>query len=427
MENKGYRYSVPAIIRFGGILLTLGLLLSTLFRPSQVAAQEEGAGWSTPINLSQSSATMNPTMAVDSLGVIHVVWDDEFAGSIYTSGDGTTWTDPAPIFAPFATFPAKLLADSLGNIHAFWINDLSALYYSRVDADDLADSAWDSSIILAENALSFEAEVDENDQLHLVYVRSLSSVEFPAGIYYRVSAAGGTNWSNSSVLYESPYYRTLLPENAHVDITTSVSGEAVDVFATWDNPSQARVFLASSTDSGTTWSEPFEVDRPDEVSGTLNPAHLKVFAEADNVLLVWDSGNVEAGCTSYYQWSNDKGVNWQQRQQLFEGLFGCPEDLQILEKDGQPLLLILAAQSYLQIWDGERWSDPQPQIPLMSFIDADTQKVIELGCHQAELVNNINLYVLGCDTSESPDAWWLQNRSRKLQAGSPRSQSGAGS
>lgn len=406
MEKKGFLNQAAAVRR--GIAILIGLCLATLSGPWAATAQEEFTGWSTPINLSKSSATLNPAMAVDSQGVIHVFWDDEFAGSIYTSGDGMTWSEPEPVFAPFATFPVKLAADSQGILHAFWTNELNTLYYSQVAVDRIDISDWESPIVLAENALTFEVEVDENDLLHLVYVRSLSTEELPAGIYYRQSTASGVRWSSSSLLYASPYYRTLLPENTHVDLATAATVEALSVYATWDNPSQARVFLASSTDGGVTWGEPYEVDKPDQVSGTLSPSHLRVYASGENVLLVWESGNVETGCTSYYQWSNDRGANWQLRQQLFEGIFGCPNQLQILEKDGQPLLFILAAQPYLQIWDGTRWSDPQPQITLTSFIDADTQKVIELDCHSAELVNNAKLIVLGCDSSESPDVWYLE-------------------
>jgi len=406
MEKKGFSNHALAVLR--GIAILCWLCLPTLSRPGAVAAQEGFTGWSTPINLSKSSATLNPAMAVDSQGMIHVFWDDEFAGSIYTSGDGMTWSEPEPVFAPFATFPVKLAADSLGTLHAFWTNELNTLYYSRVDVDRIDVSDWESPLVLAENALTFEVEVDENDQLHLVYVRSLSTEEFPAGIYYRQSTSNGVRWSGAALLYASPYYRTLLPEETHVDLATTTHAGALNVYATWDNPAQARVFLASSADGGVTWNEPLEVDKPDQVSGTLSPSHLKVHASGANVLLVWESGNIETGCTSYYQWSNDGGANWQLRQQLVEGLFGCPKHLQILEKDGQPLLFILAAQPYLQVWDGTRWSDPQPQITLTSFIDADTQKVIELDCHRAEVVNNARLIVLGCDSSASPDVWYLE-------------------
>ncbi len=397
---------IPAVLPT--IATVFALCLAALSGIGKATAQQDFTGWSTPINLSKSSATLNPAMAVDSQGQIHVFWDDEFAGSIYTVGDGMTWSDPIPVFAPFATFPVKLVADSLGNLHAFWTNELNTLFYSQVEVDRIDISDWESPLVLAENALTFEVEIDEIDLLHLVYVRSLSTEEFPAGVYYRQSTAGGVRWSGASLLYASPYYRTLLPENTHVDLATATNAEALNIYATWDNPSQARVFLASSTDGGATWGEPFEVDKPDQVSGTLSPSHLKVYAAGENVLLVWESGNIETGCTNYYQWSNDGGVNWQLRQQLFEGVFGCPKHLQILEKDGQPLLFILAAQPYLQVWDGTRWSDPQPQITLTSFIDAETQKVIELDCHSAELVNNAKLIVLGCDNSESPDVWFLE-------------------
>jgi hypothetical protein len=130
---------------------------------------------------------------------------------------------------------------------------------------------------------------------------------------------------------------------------------------------------------------------------------------------------LDLGCTYEYQWSDDGGANWQLRQPMFEGLLACPERIQILENGDQPLLIISAVETYLSIWNESRWSDPQIQDPLTSFVDIETNRVVEFGCPAPILANGENLIVAGCDesgvtvesqtsSSGGGDIWWMQRQ-----------------
>ena len=347
-------------------------------------------------------------MVVTPENEVHVLWDDEFDGPQYTKRVDNEWTEPKAVTTPFTEFTPLLVTDGLGFVHAFWTNEDNVLFYSYTMVDRIENSAWESPLALAESALDFQVTVDSNNGLHLAYVRALSSEEFPSGVYYRSSQGAGKGWSTAKLLYPSLYYRTLLPEDTHVDVSATFVGEDLHVYVTWDNPPRSRVFLARSVDGGQTWSEPFEVDKPDPLIGISNPSHLVVYASENDVLVIWQVGDSGTGCSNYYQWSTDGGENWQLEQQIFEGLLGCTSGIDFFEKDGEPLLYISAIQPYLQIWDGTNWSDPQEQSQLTSFVDQDTQQFKELACQKEEFINDRDLFAIGCDNEEGGDIWFMQ-------------------
>jgi hypothetical protein len=373
-------------------------------------AQTQADPWSSPINLSNSGSATNPTMLLDGEGSIHIIWEDEFSEFVYTTGDGTTWSDPVALSTPFIDYSPTFISDNEGNVFAFWIGAEGVLLYSRNTFTGLPDSEWTSPIQLAEEGLVFDVAVDAENRLHFIYLRSLDSVESPSGIYYIRSGPGGTNWSNSELLNESLYFRALEVEDAHLDMSLTTVGEEQHIYVSWDNRTRARVFLISSLDSGDTWGSPYEVDKPGIETGASSPSNLLVYAQGASVLLIWRITHLDLGCTYEYQWSFDSGQDWQLHDSMFEDLLACPEEIKILENGDQPLLFISAVETYLSIWDGTRWSNPQIQDPLTSFLDSETNRLVEFGCHDPILVNSENLMVAGCDESIGGDIWWMRRQ-----------------
>ena len=414
MIKWGLQFNLPKI---GFHTITLLLLLGTaiLGMVGTVNAQSVDGNWNLPVNISRSGSATDPHMVVDATGIIHVLWKDDFSGYVYVEGDGTTWSDPLAVTTPFydeeIEYNPWIFAGNQGYVHAFWTDEENTLLYSRVEADRIDTSAWDAGSTVTDNALTLAVTDDANGRLHLVYVRTLDTAEFPSGIYYRRSGIGGVGWSEAQLLYASPYYREIEEvTDAHVDISTSVVGESVNVYVAWDNLPRTRVYMASSKDGGDTWSEPWEVDKPETETGATTPSNPLVYTQGEQVLLLWRVSHQELGCTYYFQWSANGGETWQQRQQMFEGLLGCPDNVQVMEQGNNPLLLIDAVQSYLQIWDGTRWSSPQLQNPLNSFTDEETQRLVEFDCHEAVMVNEEDIYVAGCDASLGGDIWVLQRQ-----------------
>jgi hypothetical protein len=401
------------------------------------AAQSDDPNWNDPINLSQSGGAIEPEIVVDSEGRFHVLWRDEFVGFVYTtSPDGVEWSRPAIVELPSEAMKPWLFADQSGNIHAFWIGDteeaagfvpgantggggggsgttedtLDDLFHSKVKASDFANLAsWSGRQLLSTNAVDLDATVDSTGRLHLFYVRAVDGIDAPAGLYYTDLANAGSNWSASTLLYQSDYFRSLTIETAHVKAAAGTLGESDHIFVAFDNQPRERIFLLKSPDGGETWGEPLEVDQPIEGTVAAGPANLLVYAQNENILLLWQTARTETSCDQYFQWSNDGGINWTARQELASGIVACPQGVQIFTGPQGPILMLPAIQVYLMAWDGSHWSDPQSQEPLTSFVDPETHKIVNFGCQRGALVNN-ELYIVGCDIGEVKDVWLMRRQ-----------------
>ncbi|MGD8753434.1 MAG: sialidase family protein, partial [Anaerolineales bacterium] len=396
-------------MRIPSLLLTISILLgASLFIHSSSLAQSLTDPWSEPLNLSRSGAASDPTVAVDAEGIVHVFWTDEFDGSMYARREGGEWGDPIQVSVPFEGFISLLLADSQGYLHAFWIDEEQALRYANVLISTIPDSAWNQAVVITDSAAALDVEIDTQDRLHLTYFRVVNTAETPAGIYYRRSEPGGGGWNSSLQLYQSLYFRTLSPAQAHVDIDIANPGNAQQIFITWDNRPRSRVYLAKSQDGGATWAEPVEIDKPELSGESAIPSSLTVYAQDDEVLLVWQTGSQNTGCSQYYQQSVDGGETWQPPQRFSDIFFGCVEWFYFLTSQGEPILLLDSPQVYLQAWDGDRWSDPRMQSSLNSFIDPETQRTVNLVCLNPVLSGD-ELFVVGCTTGVGgDDIWWLE-------------------
>lgn len=404
------------------LLALLAVSIAGSFQPA--SAQLSNEAWTKPVNLSLSGAANNPLMVVDSKGTIHVIWQDTFSGWVYTSGDGSQWSQPVPVNFPWTTPSAlkktdqplivpHLYADANGFVHALWMNEENILYYSKVNAKQFAISiAWSSRQRLAENAMGYDVALDATGRLHLAYIRSKESPDLPAGIYYESLAPKSDNWSLPVSLSQSPYFRTLTADTAHIKVDTSTTANGEQVYVAWDNPARERVYFTRSLD-GKTWETPLEVDKPAEGGNAGGgPSDILIGASGDNVFLLWQANHVGTSCTQYYQTSSDGGANWSGRQRKPEDFLDCPDHSELMEIDQTSFLLfsVIKDRVLLQAWDGTKWSDPQPQDILTQFTDAETNRLVSFSCQQPTLLPGGNLLVVGCDKGTGKDIWWLKRQ-----------------
>jgi len=392
------------------ILATVGLIIITSISGLPAAAQLGDEIWSEPENLSHSGSATNPVMVVDSNGLIHVFWQDAFEGTRYIKREGDQWDQPVSVNVPFEGFIPVLVPDSSSDIFAFWRDDENSLFYSRTSANQPPYFEWTETLRLSDEVLDFEVQSDRYDHLHVSFVRGGNDSNYPAGVYYRQSNARGDTWSTPVGLYQSPYFRALSPAEARVKLAIGDASEVQRVFVGWDLRSRGKEFLIKSGDGGQTWGSPEEVFKPEEGAGTSDPANITVYTQANEVLLLWQVGTSQSSCVQYYQWSLDGGETWQPRQQLTNTSTICPEKIQILHGNDGPILMLMGFQVALQAWDGNRWSDPQSQAPLSSFIDPETQKTVDFSCLQVIQGEGNELFITGCDAGGGGDIWWMKRQ-----------------
>jgi hypothetical protein len=383
-------------------------LIFTLFFgvfTNRVLAQSTNS-WPDPINISQSGSASDPAMTVDPDGLIHVVWKDEILGNVYAFGEGTEWSMPSPVVLPSGEEIPFLVADSNGFIHLLWKDLDNRLFYSRSTSSTFLDSAiWSPYELISQSVLDIKLALDDNGDLHLVYVNPGETVSSQAGVYYQRLNNGTGSWSIPKLLYHSSYFRSLDLSNSNVDITTTGKDEFTTIFVVWDNRPRERVFLTKSSDNGTTWSNPEEIDQPRPGVVSSGPSNIIVHAEGEEAMLLWQVGEQGSNCNHYFQWSQDGGESWSLKQPILSNMPICFGDMQIVSGAEYPILMGEADQVYLLAWDGAVWSVPQIQTPLTSFIDEDTQNAVQLGCRQLIQNESNTLYVIGCDQASGSDIW----------------------
>jgi hypothetical protein len=375
------------------------------------SAQSELDFWGEPVNLSRSGAALDPLLIRDVYGEYHVFWRDEFLGVIYSHGDGNEWNDPEVISAPFGTYLPIMETDRQGLIHAFWLDELNTLYYSQVHVSVIRNPAsWSTPVVLAQSAVAIRAKVDSDNHLHLVYARPLEEGTFPAGIYYRKLADGSRTWSNALPLFTSPYFRSLTRANARLSISTASTEGNQYIYVGWDNQPRERVTIIRSMDGGENWGAPTDIDQRIEGTVASGPSDLELVTWGHQALLIWQSGHTDTNCQQFFQVSYDGGESWEPRQRMLDNIIGCPRNNQLLElgSGGFLLMTVVNEQAYLMAWDGSRWSSPQLQRTLTSFIDSETQRSVDYDCRQAHIIDGSRIVVVGCDRGAGRDIWLLQ-------------------
>ncbi len=405
-----------------GLALIVGLGGAALRTAVPAVAQSDDV-WAPPVNVSQSGSAVDPALAVDAQGGLHVLWQNPSAGFVYSQGDGQTWSEPLSLRLPFAEPPFFLpgnedfagfyapqwVIDAAGLAHGFWINAERNLLYSRAPLATIADQAsWTFPVVLAESATAFDVLIDENGRFHLAYIRPQQTAPFPAGVYYRNSDSGGVEWSAAV----SPYYSQYLSapsDSAHISLAVADGA----VFLGWDNRLLDAVFAVRSGDGGATWDEPITMDSraPEDDPEAVGPSSMQVIAVGETVHLTWRAEHTAGRCTQFHQVSEDGGITWlDAATAVGDATLGCPTAGQfVAANDGLLFLLTTYSGSgFLQVWDGGQWSEPDLQPLLAGFTNPTTYRPVQLGCQQTAVTAGNDLIVVGCGQGIDFDVWSIQ-------------------
>lgn len=421
----------------GIIVLLLAVLVLAPTR--KMAAQDEDSAWSPPRNLSQSGAATDPQVVVDSGGNLHALWrEDAINNFVYTrQNQEGEWTRPLPLELPFATrrwfdedelreddptplFDPYLVADGTGRIHAFWRNEDNVLYYSQVGANNVADfDSWTLPARVAEAATAVTAHADDNNLVHLAYVRPLDTADNPAGIYYQQALAESPTWSNPYLLEASTYFRAMPEEDANLQMQITASD---GVWVAWENLGLEQIFLAGSLDQGQTWSPIQILDRREEIdiAQAQGPQNLRLVAAGDMLHAFWQAGHDSENCNQYHKYSPDGGISWTLNIHM-EQFDSCADELLALGGADEMVYLLAATanETNLWAWNGTVWSLQQRQpIHIDNVIDPATYRSFAFEQMSGLLTPADQLVLFGndegkgvtnrIDEDEGKDVWLLE-------------------
>jgi len=368
-------------------LLAAILSLAPLPVRSQAVSPGE-VKWFSPEMVSGSFGchSTDPAIVADQTGTVHLFWSETVGECVversemqpgnaiaYSHWDGSMWSEPMDVLVSpdgGAIWQPVAAVDSTGLLHLIWASEFGALYYSHayVSAASTAHG-WLSPVELASGlptlALPAALAVDSQQRVHVIY----TSREPTQEVMHIVSMDGGMTWAWDQVTAVSA--AMFLPpgaENLVSGGTVLTIDEADRLHVGWTmfnaDGFGVIVFYAQSRNGGLSWSEPMVVDEkgPDDYEADwMNIATVGT----DTIMLVWIGVGHPPGRS--YRYSLDGGQTWTPPTHFMEGLVGETESPRMVVDSASTIHLLTPARRdtgdrtsgtrYLT-WSKGFWSDP---------------------------------------------------------------------
>jgi hypothetical protein len=408
---------------FAAACLAVTMLLSHAQAVSMQSSAEDD--WTPPINLSNSGSTSAPIVLTDSLNFTHVIWYDSFAGYRHTqAGEDGMWSEPGVLILPFEEIQPAIISGPNNFLYAFWLDEGELLYSRVIDTNVGSSTAWEVALPLGIDVLGYDVSIDADQTIHLAYLKQSDEGELAAGVYYRQKPAGMA-WTIDQPVITSPYFRTMAAEQAFVSvagggITREVDGADVEeknIYVAWDEPHGLRSLVSNSTDGGTIWGEPVEIDNDRGATGSNMPFAPELTVWNNQTVLIWQKKLSPTTCEMRYKVDVD-GQTWSTADTVFESFSGCPDRTSFLVQRDDLVLwqADIGNQVFLAAWNGTEWSEPRTEPLLTGFWDEDTGKTMTIANRYLFYQDDEDsLLAVGCDVNASQDVWFTRKTLENLE------------
>jgi hypothetical protein len=243
---------------------------------------------------------------VDVSDGLHVVWSEEIGNNhtilFYTHFDGSNWITPLDLFTDLYAVNPSIATDAKGMVHLVWRGGMG-LSYSNVPALSASSvNNWLLPEIIMENTWGMDFPdliVDDQDRLHLVVTQSLGN---GSGIYHLYSTDQGKSWQGPNLVYGN------FNSNRAVDKARVAVDQAGDIHVVWTEYNYPITFpplgirYSISSDQGNTWTDPISIaDGPYDDPGIATDA-------SKGVHVVWSGTSPDR--YKFYRKSPDGGKTW---------------------------------------------------------------------------------------------------------------------
>jgi BNR repeat-like domain len=213
-----------------------------------------GTTWLASQRLTWNSGdSMEPVIAVDSTGSLHVAWYDYTPGNyeVYyrkSKDGGATWSAGKRLtWTSFDSYEVSLALDLSDNPHVVWYEDTPAgnyeIYYKR--SKD-GGTTWSTARRLTATTTDSQYPVIAVDTSGYLYVAWSEYIPGNSELYGKKSEDGGDTWSGKRVTFTAGY-------STFPDMVTDSSGSLHIVWAE-STPGNYEIYYKKTTDGGDTWS-----------------------------------------------------------------------------------------------------------------------------------------------------------------------------
>lgn len=383
--------------------------------------------WVDPVNLSQSGTALSPRIAAEQDGTVTAIWWDQLDGPLYSfKNDRVNWFGPQSIVA-FTGIRSengvkqqpsdwRVLGAGENDVFIFWIDANKTLFSTQKSV--FTETGWTNAQRVAEDVVLWDAKIDMNGGLHVVYIQGGDNADGDAGSYYSHSWTG-ESWTKPILLDASRYFRSMDAKTGDIGLALSQDRKVV---VTWKSPETSEFRVAISMDRGINFQVKAQIDTSSlRDQFAASPEAIHPIAMPDNsFMLLWEAGGTcaiyQQDMTITYEVGNtaqpENPYTLAAAQRVLRDLNGCIDSLESLStEEGITVFARLNSPSGLGAgtltvfqWNGDRWS--QPYTPNVNFYLTETSRTVDLGCLDFAYQDG-SLWAIGCDNQG--DIWSIRS------------------
>jgi hypothetical protein len=324
-----------------------------------------GTGWAIPNDIAAMTSggeVTRPVIFIDQNGILHLLYRETSIyysqAQVVASISARDWRSPILISDKQVAYFSRMAVDSKGVLHLVYTENLPSatcpicyhLFY-RQSTDN--GKTWSLRVDISKGnigAVKPQILIDKHDNIHVVWEAgvggSYGQLTDPTSVMYTASYDGGNTWSKP--------YKFPAPNNWGRNVTIGLDGRGTLIVA-WLGLDEDLVYYQTSTNQGKSWSDPQSI--PDVWGGwSVYNARLDDYSMATdsdgNVHLVFvgrlsaEDGNLEI---LHLTWN---GSTWSKPETITTLKGDVPEWPRLAISLGNQLNVVWFVRDQAHIWDG---------------------------------------------------------------------------
>lgn len=342
------------------ISLLLGLLLT--YRGQ---AQEEIAGWSEPIDISDGATENWRAFGVpvcDPYQHLHIFWTDnsDDTGAVFHREENERgWSSPADVIAipnSLILFLEADISEETDTVHLIWVNSYfhGDLYHSRSPLINSGDArSWTEPRVLDTGANFGSILIDKSGTIHVIYTVS-DGEGLLNDVVHIQSLDEGTTWTEQEIILS-----TISTVPSYIRVETSIDDKSrIHIGITKRSQEYgllSEVGYIRSDNGNNSWSNYRIIEAGGSAWQGVEWIAPFAFGE-DEIHLTWHNPR------RLHQWSLNGGYTWSEPIEIMPlgAAFGGENQVTLDSSGTLHAVIAWFDGVFSTTWDGEKWGKPEP-------------------------------------------------------------------